>query len=902
MTHLSSRKNHVIPKAYSWGSGFFRDVADIRRRVHTAYYVRTELRTLLEPMLGKPCPTFLDQVFDEIENPCFFIDAKRYEEITAYLWQRSRETFPAEIDAWERVKDQRVREDARRLLNTFGDRLAPERLLKPEGIRRAVLTSCWASLPDAAEVDQILARCLLDNALDREGKSDGINVPIDFTPLLAKQVFDRPCRLVVLPGDLASVVCDLMLYGQSLLDHWTSLLARRTDADRQRNGQVRVTFLVNEQLTPRNNNLLRLLNPTVQNMSDLLELPEFSRLRAFRDAGVFEVRAFRSEFPGTVLTDLDDETAAMLAEADCVVATGEPNNLTLNGMGVPCFRVAPIRDFPHIFLTGIKLDRESFQFPRFSILYAPAGVLPAVDSQPDFPTRLTAKQFFDLFRVLPDTKWNALVEQARDGGNILQLAEQSATLSSEERSAVAAIAGPSQCERHQHTSDVLARFGGSYTRVADCVNNFRQRVMHVIHFPERAAGTSSRLRLGVRFAQSLMNHEGRAKTLLTFDDLLAAEPDALFGFNFLYFITRNLKDYFNQSNPHFMLSPWFFGQTFDLLKVCIGGAEVLYPPLFNKGAVGMMPDGSFTFGRVRLPNRGAVTVPIGSGGRTRRLEWQVVNPLQLATDTGIAIFTPMAEHCRDPRRPAPHVSGQTRSMYFTPETADRYQFVMINDRLLGAVCGRTEIPPFGTVLSVPAEFFNSDERSLLDSTAAATQPDAVRLACDGQTRVQWEFAIGPCWAGAEWIMGGALLMVDEGQTGELRHAALTSEESVYRLEGWSLESSQRTQETPVETDLREARTTIGLTADGQFFLAVIEGRANNRLGASHVETVDCLQSYFRARGTELRYALDLDSASSVALGVAISGQLWLLNQTARGSDSKLGDTRYFNHLAFLSDH
>ena len=127
----------------------------------------------------------------------------------------------------------------------------------------------------------------------------------------------------------------------------------------------------------------------------------------------------------------------------------------------------------------------------------------------------------------------------------------------------------------------------------------------------------------------------------------------------------------------------------------------------------------------------------------------------------------------------------------------------------------------------------------------------------------------------------------------------SSPNSLYCIEGWNLESSQRTQETPVETNLNEARMTIGLTTKDEFFITVIEGRANNRTGATHVETVEWIQEYFEKRGARVRCALDLDSASSVSLGVFRSGEFLLLNQTARGSDSKLYDTRYYNHLGYL---
>jgi len=165
--------------------------------------------------------------------------------------------------------------------------------------------------------------------------------------------------------------------------------------------------------------------------------------------------------------------------------------------------------------------------------------------------------------------------------------------------------------------------------------------------------------------------------------------------------------------------------------------------------------------------------------------------------------------------------------------------------------------------------------------------------------VHFDFALDAKWADCQWIMGGALLMVDNGKIESLDFEKDDSSESVYCIEGWNLESSQRTQETPVETNLNEARMTVGLTSDNQFFMSVIEGRANNRTGATHVETVDWIRAYFEKQNTQVRFALDLDSASSVSLGVFRTGDFLLLNQTARGSDSKLYDTRYYNHLGYL---
>jgi hypothetical protein len=230
-------------------------------------------------------------------------------------------------------------------------------------------------------------------------------------------------------------------------------------------------------------------------------------------------------------------------------------------------------------------------------------------------------------------------------------------------------------------------------------------------------------------------------------------------------------------------------------------------------------------------------------------------------------------------------------MYFTPQSDD-YNFVMVNNKLLGVVRGSTEIPPFGTVLSVAPDAVSKSEQRTLEAESDALR--ATRKHVEEFRFVSFEFGLDPLWSGVDCILGGALLMADDGKM-----ERFGGEGSVYDVEGWSLESSQRTQETPVETDLNEARTTIGTTKDDNLFVCIIEGRANNRTGATHQETMSWIGEYFERRGQSVRYALDLDSASSVALGVVMSGKFHLLNQTARGSDSKVGETRYANHVAYL---
>jgi len=896
--------NPNIP--YDWGTGLFRHIADIRRRTYTTYYTLQEERHLLREMLGYFPEEHIERVLAEIENPLFNIEGKNYEVIKAYLRQRAREVFSEELATWEAQKDRLILNNSMALLDTFGASLE-EWVSKPRPAKRwrkAVLKAAMVDLFNILEMkDAEATRQEIEAAIAQEGMATGMNLPIDATSELYAKVYRSSGRTALLAGDINTIALDMKLHAELLIRHQLERLAAETgleDAaliqEAKRRG-VGVSLFVNRNYVPRNNNQVIQRNATFKNVQELLALEQFAGLRKYAASGLFEVIPFRSDYPGTVLTDLQTEERRTLLRADNVIALGEQNQITLDGLNKRAFRIAPIRDFTHVFYTSLKYNKDEFKYPRFSIIEVPAGVRAAINYVPDLLTELSAIQFDRLRRVLPRAKWNRLAALARETpeANILDLALDADFISADEKRSIAAIKGPTAREKRERANQLIAEFGGRYARLDKSVDRYRHRVVHVVHFPQDGINArGEQLEMGIAYAQTDRDYKGQPKSKFTFDDLMKLEREAVFAFNFLYFITRNLIVYFNQANPHFELGQRFFGDAIGLMRATVDGKDVLYPPLFNKGAVGQKNDGSYVFGRVQLPQTGTVRLPVA--GEARTLRWEQVNPAELGEEDRITMLTPFEDAYRDPNQWAPHVSGQRRNMYFTPE-ADRYNFVMINDKLLGVVRGKTEIPAYGTVLSVPRAVFDPATQATLDQEAAAVLEE--RKHVNEFTEVTFDFEFEEKWRDTRWIMGGALLMVDDGKVEGLDPDALSPEPNLYEIEGWALQSSQRSQETPVETNLNEARTTIGITEDGQFFLATIDGRSNDRTGATHTETVQWLQEYFQSIGTTLKYALDLDSASSVAIGYAADGQFNLLSQTARGSDSKLGDSRYYNNLAFL---
>jgi hypothetical protein len=266
--------------------------------------------------------------------------------------------------------------------------------------------------------------------------------------------------------------------------------------------------------------------------------------------------------------------ADAIIDAQTVIALGEQNNLTLNGLDVDTFRVAPIRDFGHIFYTGIKFDTDKWRYPHFAVLFVPAGISPAIDWAPDVPTQLSASQFSALVRLLSPEQRDALFDEARScqDANVLAIALKLPELTDRQKQEIRDVVGPSFAQRAEHAKGVLESSGGEYCNIIVPVSPSRSRAMHILSFPmDMAVATARSLELRIAFAAEDDDAAGRPKTKLGWDDLGRTHPEALIGFSFLYFVTRNLILYFNQSNPHFTLGGRFFGEYIDFVSA---GAKI----------------------------------------------------------------------------------------------------------------------------------------------------------------------------------------------------------------------------------------------------------------------------------------------------------------------------------------
>ena len=159
-------------------------------------------------------------------------------------------------------------------------------------------------------------------ALDQPNTPFGINTPIDFTDRLFKSVNQSRPRLVVLPGDVNTLAVDMKLYVERLMWSWVeeirrecALLGLESAMKVAKERGLGITVIANENFRPRSNNNILQRNVTRENVEQLLELEEFSLVREFVQEGLVTVQSFRSDFSGTVLTDLSPENITAIDEA-----------------------------------------------------------------------------------------------------------------------------------------------------------------------------------------------------------------------------------------------------------------------------------------------------------------------------------------------------------------------------------------------------------------------------------------------------------------------------------------------------------------------------------------------------------------------------------------------------------
>ena len=138
--HMKNGINDIVDaRTYHWGSGEFRHIADIRKKVYTVYYTLDEHIGLMRGIVGQDTKQHARKLLGEIENPLFAIDSMNYEQIKSHLWERSKKEFGDAIHTWEMNKNKKVLAQSVEIVKQFEQILEGVDLTTPEGFKR----QCW---------------------------------------------------------------------------------------------------------------------------------------------------------------------------------------------------------------------------------------------------------------------------------------------------------------------------------------------------------------------------------------------------------------------------------------------------------------------------------------------------------------------------------------------------------------------------------------------------------------------------------------------------------------------------------------------------------------------------------------------------------------------------------------
>ena len=334
--------NRIFSKDYVWGSGFFRDIASIRRKVYTVQYLE-EHEQILSEILSVVPRKHINKLLDEIEKPEYFIDSKRYEEIKAYLWNRSKREFSVEIGGWEKKINKNIIECASAQVNIFDKFFAGfDNVIS---VKKILLTLISLNLfPITRKYNEAGIKKEISKMFEFGNSTHGINGDIDFNKKFFEKVINNPSKLAFVAGDVNTVTFELKLL-ESLIDFW---LSKRPDKD------FSVSLFVNKKFRPKNNNGVIQINSTLQNIESLLKQDIFKKLNQYKEKNYFKVVSFNSDFGGMVLTDLDDKVQEELINSEIVIGSGENNLITTHGVNKNSFYLFPIRDFSTIFFISLS--------------------------------------------------------------------------------------------------------------------------------------------------------------------------------------------------------------------------------------------------------------------------------------------------------------------------------------------------------------------------------------------------------------------------------------------------------------------------------------------------------------------------------------------------------------------
>ncbi len=341
--------------------------------------------------------------------------------------------------------------------------------------------------------------------------------------------------------------------------------------------------------------------------------------------------------------------------------------------------------------------------------------------------------------------------------------------------------------------------------------------------------------------------------------------------NFSFFMTGRLMSYYNSLRKD-RLREQIFEETgyLDYYRFYDkSGKKHETFPLYKKMTVAFLKDGSFSAFDFSLCG-GSVTLCSGEKITFKNNDVNPENPCD------VAVYTPLFS--------AKDTGGKSLD-YVLEVGQDRFNIIIVGEKITAVRNGGVLLPSMGVVLSVSTEYAKEYLKAFNSFDADGYCTDFEKeITIDIDTPENMKPEI---WNNISSAYGGGIGLIKNGKP-----LLLENDLSEFEREGWYSPLSCQTQESDQHVIKRQPRTVLGVTKDGDFFVLVFSGRSNMSAGADYFEVskiakmlikdIDCLISY--------------DGGGSSVFGLLMDNCFSEISVPAPSDNSLFGMARQINSM------
>ncbi len=692
---------------------------------------------------------------------------------------------------------------------------------------------------------------------------------------------------------------------------------------------------------------------TIREVELQIEDPCFAYLKDQRLNGRLSIVENHSKCRGTNLFEIDSRLKELIMSVDgkrtILIARGEGNTLTLDPIGVPHYRIGLAESPLAQQYVGIPWDKNESDVPEPFILYVPSGIKVAEEfSGCILPPRQTMVDFFwarknieektngspdyETIRAGMKMGRKTFVEEvapeillvnpldishfteihSMNGEQIRYFVDRenknSLLLSARNRADVA-VAFSELYEttdgQKPEPTGTNSLFVGAHTAKEASLNQ-RNKVLASGIAVNLSEGGPLMLEVGVASQNSPGKHSSaHQRNLMTPQSIADAYDGAEFIFSLMYFFIPQLKieyNMFRKDRPEEQLIDELENMFIDTHKFC---GEEEHIPLYNKAYIACGNNGEIISGIRRL--RGG---HMYLGDRSD-IAWTVNDLVDspeklLALESSlerppVLVYTPMcSENIDIARRNLNYRYGEYgKDPYYFPVGKDRYNIIIVDNRVITIKYGDVLMPPVGIVISLSKDMFERcvSENVEKDEVFSVAGKMVFRLKYGSTFRFDLEppeeISVD-YWRKLKWIVGGGNFVVYKGKD-VISDAKKRAE--MFEEEGWYRKLSTQTLDRQVYVDERNSKIIAGRTKDGKFFVVTLDGR-RERGGARFDEAMSII--YNKLGEDNIEWAVNMDGGSSVSLCEVVDGKAHLVNCPIKGGDSWVGSARGINSFSIIT--